>query len=166
MYKISKENARELRERMATEKRANAYKRLQAVALRGEGRTNEEIAGITGFNPDYVGKLCKTYLTKGLEGLTSDGRRGGNHRNMTEAEATAFLQRYEEQAKKGEIVTVEEIAKAYDKEVGKEHKSLSSIYYFLKKKGWRKVMPRRQHPCKASDEAIKASKKLTMSSTR
>ena len=163
MYKISTENEKELRERMGTEKRANAYRRMQAVALRGEGRPNDEIASVTGYNSDYVGKLCKTYLTKGIEGLTADGRRGGNHRNMTKAEAAAFIQKYEEQAKKGEIVTVEEIAKAYDIAVGKEHKSLSSIYYLLHKNGWRKVMPQRRHPGKASDEAIEASKKLKMS---
>ena len=163
MYKISKEDVRELRERMTVEKSVNAYKRMQAVALRGEGKTNEEIGKVTGFNSDYVGKLCKTYLAKGLEGITADGWKGGNHRNLTKTETAAFLQGYEERAKKGEIVTIEEIGKAYDKATGKEHKSLSSIYYLLENHGWRKVMPKRQHPGKASGEAIDASKKLKTS---
>ncbi len=32
----------------------------------------------------------------------------------------------------------------------------------LKRKGWRKVMPRSKHPKKASPEAIEASKKLKL----
>ena len=92
MYKTSEENVREIRGRMKTEKKASAYKRLQVVALRGEGKTNEEIARITNYHPDHVGKLCKIYLTKGLDGITTDGRKGGNHRNMTEAKAAEFLQ--------------------------------------------------------------------------
>ena len=109
------------------QKRANAYKRLQAVALRGEGKTNKEISKITGYNADCVRKLCKIYVNKGLEGLETKGRKGGNHCNMTEAEAAAFLQKYEERAKRGELITAEEIGRAYDEAVGKKHKSLSSI---------------------------------------
>ena len=163
MYKISKENAKEIREKMGQVKNANAYQRLLTVALRGEGKTSGEISTITGYHPDYVGKLCKAYLSGGIENLIVDGRKGGNSRNMTEAEAAAFLQKYDEQAKRGQIITVEAIAKDYDKAVGKEHKSLSTVYYFLRSHGWRKVMPKKQHPGKASDEVIEASKKLTKS---
>jgi len=163
VYKISEENAKEIRERMKREKKTNAYKRLQAVALRGEGKTNEEIGEITDFHPDYVGKLCKTYLIKGMDGLIADGRKGGNNRNMTEEEASAFLRKYEEQATSGQIITAEAIGKAYDEMTGKKHRSLSSVYYLLQRHGWRKIMPRKQHPGKASEEAMEASKKLTMS---
>ena len=166
IYKISEGHVEDLRERMKREKQAKVYKRLQAVALRGEGKTNEEISRITGFHPDYVGRLCKAYLTQGIDGLVSDGRKGGNHCNMTEAEAAAFLEKFEEQAKSGQVITAEEIGKAYDKAVGKEHKSLSSVYYFLHRHGWRRIIPQRQHPGKASDEVIEASKKLTMNSRK
>jgi len=161
VYKISEENAKEIRASMRGEKRAGAYQRMQAVALRGEGRTNGEIAKITNFHPDYVGRLCKAYLTKGIDALIADGRKGGNNRNMTEAQATAFLQKYEELAKSGQVITAKAIGSAYDESVGKAHKSLSSVYYFLRSHGWRKIMPQRQHPRKASDEEIEASKKLT-----
>jgi transposase len=161
MYRISEENAWEIRKRMQREKKANAYQRLQAVALRGEGRTSEEIGKITGYHPDYVGQLCKIYVTKGLDALITDGRKGGNNRKMTEADAKKFLQKYEEQAKRGQVITVKAIGKAYDEAVGKKHNSLSCAYYFLRSHGWRKIMPQRQHPGKASDEVIEASKKLT-----
>jgi transposase len=164
MYKISGENAREIRKRMERVKDVGAYRRLQAAALRGEGKKNEEIAEITKFNSDWVGQLAKIYCREGIEALIEDGRKGGNNRNMSDEEAASFMSQFEETAKKGQILTVEEIAAAYDKAVGREHESKSTVYYLLHKMGWRKLMPRSKHPNKASDEEIEASKKLTSES--
>ena len=44
----------------------------------------------------------------------------------------------------------------YRKDTGRGY-----IYMLLKRKGYRKVMPRSKHPKKAKEEAIEASKKLT-----
>jgi len=140
------------------------YRRMEAVVLRGTGKKNAEIAELTGFHPDMVGRYVKDYLEGGLERLLADGRKGGNHRNASDEEERAFIAQYEEAAKKGQIVTVEEIAAAYDKRFGKEHKTKSTVYNFLHRMGWRKLMPRSKHPKKASDEAIAASKKLTHAS--
>jgi len=166
MYKISAEDARKIRKEMKRTEKAGIYKKLQAVALRGEGLTNDEIAAITKYNSNYVGELCKLYVTAGLEGLKADGRKGGNNRNMNDAEAAEFLEQFEEEAKKGQIITVADIAKAYDEATGKERESQSTVYYFLHKHGWRLVSPKRQHPGKASDEEIEASKKLTLKSRK
>jgi len=162
MYRISAEEAKRIREEMEEVKNVSAYKRLQAVALRGEGKDNTVIAEVTGFHPDWVGKLSKIFCNEGIEGLVKDERKGGNNRNMSEIEAEEFLSKFEEQAKNGQVITVETIAKAYDEAVGKTHKSLSTVYYFLHNHGWRMVTPRKQHPGKASDEEIEASKKLTL----
>jgi transposase len=163
MYSISKKSTEEIRERMKEVTDAKIYKRLQAVALRGEGKKNKEVGSITGYHPDWVGHLSKTYCKAGIEGLLEDGRKGGNNRNMNEAEATEFLDKFKQQAEKGEIITVEEIAKAYDEAVGKEHASNSTVYYFLHNHGWRLITPQKQHPGKATEDEIEASKKLTMS---
>jgi len=50
----------------------------------------------------------------------------------------------------------------YAEELGRPAGSNSQIYYVLSRHGWRKVMPHSKHPNKASDGAIKASKKLTL----
>jgi hypothetical protein len=163
MYRISEEEAKAIREEMKEVKNVNAYKRLQAVALRGEGKDNAVVAEVTGFHPDWVGKLSRVYCDEGIEGLLKDGRKGGNNRNMSGAEAEGFLNKFKEQAKSGQILTVETIAKAYDEAVGKTHKSLSTVYYLLHNHGWRMITPKKQHPGKASDEEIEASKKLTLS---
>jgi len=67
-------------------------------------------------------------------------------------------------AENGQIISVSEIAEAYDAKFGKTYVSHSTVYYLLHKLGWRKIMPHSKHPQKASDEASEASKKLTFES--
>ena len=161
MYKISQDDAKILRAEMQRSADARIYVRLQAVALRGEGFTNAQISNITGYNSNYVSELCKTYVLQGPEALKADGRKGGNNRLMNDEEAVLFLEQFAESAAKGQVITVEDIAKAYDEVTGKERKSLSSVYYFLHNYDWRKIVPKGQHSGKASDKDIEASKKLT-----
>ena len=65
MYRINKEAVQELRELMKKTKDVKAYRRLEAVALRGEGKSNREVADLTGFHPDWVGKLVREYIEFG-----------------------------------------------------------------------------------------------------
>ena len=163
MYKINQNDTRLLLQEMKKTTNANTYAKLQVVAMRGQGFTNDEIAKATGYNTNYVSELCKKYVKEGIDSLQSDGRKGGNNRHMDEVEAVKFLEQFKEKAIKGQVVRVEEISKAYDEAIGKEHKSPSSVYYFLHRHNWRRIVPKKQHPDKASDEEIKASKKLTLS---
>jgi len=80
---------------------------------------------------------------------------------MSQEESEKFLQQFQEAAKSGQIITVNEIAKALDEKTGKQRKTHSTAYSLLRRHGWRKLKPRSQHPKKASDEDIDASKKLT-----
>lgn len=161
MYRISAEMARKIREEMRKATKVHVYKKLEVIALRGEGFSNDEISNITGYNSNYVSELCREYVTEGIESFITDGRKGGNNRVMNSEEADEFLNKFKEKAEKGQVATVEEIALEYDKATGKERKSNSSVYHFLHTHGWRMIMPKSQHPGKASDEAIEASKKLT-----
>ena len=158
-YKITSENAQEIRGKMGETKSKNIYRRLEAVALRGEGKNNKEIADIMKMNQKYVSQLVSLYANFGLERLATDERKGGNHRNMTDDEEREFLKEFEEQAVKGQIITVKEMTEVYCEKLGIERKK--GIYYMLNKHEWRKIVPRPQHPKKASDEEIESSKKLT-----
>ena len=95
---------------------------------------------------------------KGINGLVP--KVGGRIReNMSFEEETALLEQFKAKAEQGQIVETREIKEAYDKAIG--HKSCyGQIYVVLHRHGWSKKMPRSKHPQKASDEAIKASKKL------
>lgn len=166
MYTITEEEARELRLAMEKKETKEHYKRLLAVALRGEGKDNDEVGAITGYHPKRVSQLVSVYVNEGIEALASDGRKGGNNRNMNEKEAAEFLEQFADQAKKGQIITIKEIAVAYDEATGKHRKSLSTVYNFLHSNDWRLVTPKKQHPGKASEEEIDTSKKLTLNTRK
>jgi len=159
-YGITEENVAEIRAAMEKEKSTNLYRRMEVVALRGEGQSNRQIAGITKFNAKYVSQLVSLYVNEGLSALGSEGRKGGNHRNISAEQEKALLEGFREEAEKGHIITPTTIKAAYDELIGKETKD-TYIYVVLRRNDWRGVMPRSQHPNKASDEDIEASKKLT-----
>lgn len=78
---------------------------------------------------------------------------------MSEAEEQEILDRFEQKANAGQIVTVQEIKKAFDERIGKDT-GRGYIYMVLARHNWRKVMPRSKHPKKADEETIAATKKL------
>ena len=82
----------------------------------------------------------------------------GHHRNMTYEEEQAILDRFNEQAEAGHIITVKEIKAAFDEKLGRDT-GRGYIYMLLARHKWRKIKPRPKHPERASDEEIAASKK-------
>jgi len=133
-------------------------KRLQVVIMRYEGKKDSEIAEKLGYHRKRISQLCAEFRQGGIEEYTKRNY-GGNNRNMTEEEEKAFLSVFEEAAKEGQIITIDEITAAYDEAIGKVHESKSTVYYLLHKYGWRLITPQTAHPGKASDEEIKSSKK-------
>lgn len=78
---------------------------------------------------------------------------------MTDEEERAIISGLEEAAKKGQIITIAEIATAYDEATGKKHESNSTVYYLLHKHDWRVITPQTAHPGRASDEEEESTKK-------
>lgn len=159
-FNISAEEAEAIREKRNEIKDKKVDKRLYSVQLRGEGHKNPEIAKKLDTSPKVVSRWVAAFRNGGIDALLS-GKFGGNHRNATDEEELSFIEQFKTAAENGQIISVSEIAEAYDKMFGKPHASHSTVYYLLHKLGWRKVMPRSKHPNKANDEAIEASKKLT-----
>ena len=139
--------------------------RLQVVILRYEGKTDSEIAEKLDYHRKRISQLCAEFKAVGV---TEYARKkyGGNNQNLTEEEENQFISGFEEAAKNGQVITIAEIAKAYDELTGKERESKSTIYYLLHRHGWRMITPQTVHPGKASDEVIEASKKLTKNSRK
>ena len=157
-YKISEDQKTELKTARKANKNKKVENRLKALELRSEGKKYAEIAVMTGFHPSYVSQLVSIYCNQGLSAII-ENHYGGNRRNMSLEEEKAFLETYKAQAAQGRIVEVGAIKKAYEEKVGHSIGG-SQIYYVLRRHDWRKIMPRSQHPNKASEEAIEASKKL------
>lgn len=161
-YKFSEEQHEEIKAVRRKNRDKQTDKRLEVLELRCEGKRLEEIAKTTGFHRSHVCQLIKKYFEEGLESV-SEKHYTGNRRNMSFEEEEAFLEQYRQQAEGGEMVDTREIAEAYTEKVGHRIGG-SQIYMVLRRHGWRKVMPRSRHPRKANDEAIEASKKLTVKS--
>ena len=158
-YKFSEEEIKAIEQRRKGNKDKRAEARLKALEMRAKGAKAKEVAEATGFHAAYVSQLVAKYRENGLEAI-SGNHYGGNHRNMSVEEEACILAPFKERAKKGELVEISEIAKAYQSAV--DHPvSRGQIYFVLHRHGWRKVMPRSKHPKKASEEEIAASKKLT-----
>ena len=134
-------------------------KRLLVLVMRFNGKTQKEIAGVTGFARSHVCNLIRKYFDEGLDAVAQKHYHG-NRRNLSIDEETAFLAPYREQAEQGHILDVKEIKIAYEKRVGHRIGN-GQIYRVLKRHGWRKVMPRSRHPKKADNETIAISKKLS-----
>jgi len=163
-HKIEKEEIAEIEAALKQNKDKRIDKRLTILLLRAEGKKDREIAQICGYDRQSVSRVICRYNKNGLEFIVNP-KYGGNHRNLSIEQEKELLSGFAEQAKDGHIITTSEIKAEYERQAG--HKSGgSTIYFLLKRHGWRKVMPRSKHPGKASDEAIEASKKLTIGWTK
>ena len=130
------------------------------MLMRAKGKKLAEVAQATGYGFSNITRLVRTYREDGLAAIV-ENHYGGNHRNMSYEEETALLEPFRKEAEAGQIVEVSKIEAAYREAVGHSI-GTGQIYNVLHRHGWRKVMPRSTHPKKASEEAIDASKKLTL----
>jgi transposase len=157
--KITEEQMKEIRTIRKLNKDKNAEKRLRAVQLRGEGYSNNEIATMLEAHAKVVSRWICKYVKNGIEEL-KNGKGGGNRRNLTLEAESKFISEFKEKAEKGHLVTVKEIKIAYCEKIGHTC-GKGQIYRVLTRQEWRKVVPRKEHPNKATEAEIEASKKLT-----
>ena len=158
-YKISAENAAEIKEVRKTITDKKVDRRLYAVQLRGEGLTNDEIAQKLDTSDKMVSQWVSAYINNGGIAALLPKERIGMHRNLSIEEEKEFLSAYTKQAEAGQIIDLNGLKAAYIEKVGHSIGG-SQIYRMLERHGWGKVMPRSKHPQKASNEAIEASKKI------
>ena len=158
-YTFSDEEKQEIKKAREKNRDKNVEKRLEALALRAEGKRNKEISEKTGFHTQYVTVLVSRYKSNGLSSIT-ENHYHGNRRNLSYEEGEALLEPFRQAAKAGKMVSVRDIEAAYREAVGHSI-GTGQIYYVLHRHGWRKIMPRSRHPKKAGEEVIETSKKLT-----
>ena len=163
-YHISEEQRLEIETEKKKTQSARMYRKLEVLALRGSGKTNEEIASITGYSTDRASRLVSEYCRNGIEYFKEEHRKGGNNRNMGLEEEKAFLKQFEEAAESGKQLTVADVFKAYREIRPNAHQS--TVYKLIHRHEWRKVSPRPKHPKAASEEVKEAAKKLSNDATK
>jgi len=159
-YQITKEQIIEIGKYREINNDKNVDNRLKAVQLRSEGIPYKEIGIIIETHPTVVSRWVCNYIKDGISAILK-GNFGGNRRNMSLTEETEFINAFKKKAENGELVTVKEIKIAYCEKIGRKC-GKGQIYRVLKRQGWRKIVPRKEHPNKASEVEIDTSKKLTL----
>ena len=159
-YKFSEEQHAEIKAARKSNRDKQKDKRLEVLELRSEGVSQKEIAEKTGYHRSHICNLIKMYFEQGLQ-TVAETHYVGNRRNMSFEEEAEFLEQFKQKAEQGQMLDTREIKNAYQEKVGHSI-GHSQIYYVLQRHGWRKIMPRSKHPKVADEEAIKASKKLTV----
>lgn len=155
MYEITGTQIVEITETRKRNKDKKVDKRLRAVEMRSAGYKNNEIAAKVEAHPTVVSRWICNYLKEGISALMK-GKYIGNRRNLSLEEEREFVDGFREKASSGQYVTVKEIKIAYCKKIGHEC-GKGQIYRVLARQGWRKIVPRKEHPKKAFPEAIEAS---------
>ena len=158
-YEISKEEYKAIKAKEKAMRDKKISERLKILMFIYEGYEIAEIAKITGRNKSGIYRLYKRYREEGLEEYACN-KYTSHRRVLTEAEEKEILNEYKKAAEAGQVVTAQDIKKAFDKKIGRDTGRVY-IYRLLKRHGWRKVMPRSKHPKAASEEACEASKKLS-----
>ena len=160
-YSINAEEYQKIEEAEKRSKDKRTSKKLTVLLIRFSGVSIAETAQRMNCSERKVARLISEYKKQGLEEFVRSKYVGGNHRSLSEAEEKEILAPFEKMADEGHMVPAQEIKKVFDKRIGKDT-GRGYIYMLLKRHGWRKVMPRAKHPKKADEEAIQASKKLTI----
>jgi transposase len=98
----------------------------------------------TGVSATTVHRVISNYNRWGPAALETPGKGGRRRQYLTLQEEQTFLIPFITRARTGELVTVQEIWRAYAQRVGHEVDD-STIYRLLDRHGWRKLLPRPRH---------------------
>ena len=147
----------EIKRRMKASEDRKQFQRWQCIFLTGKGLQADVVADCVGITPGTVHQWVHRYNHEGPDGFVLHGRGGRRFGFLTTDEEKAFLEQIVSTAKKGRIITAFAIKTQIEQKVGKDV-SKDYLYDILHRNGWRKVMPRPQHP-KADAEKQEEFKK-------
>lgn len=120
-------------------------------------RTASEIAKHTATSLRTVHQVIADYNRVGESAIQPRGKQGKNPgAYLSFEQEAAFLESFNESAKKGHLTTIQAIQTDFETIVGAAV-APSTIYRLLERHGWRKLAPRAYHPegDKAAQEAFK-----------
>lgn len=148
-----------LAERLKSAGSHSEYQRIQCVLIRATlGSSAAEIAQLLGWSTATVHVMHSRWAKEG-EAIFEVRKRGGRrHQHLTNEQEREVLAPFIERAQAGGMLSVAEIAQAYQERGGKVV-ARSTLYRMLQRHGWRKIVPRPRHP--KADVAAQAAFKKT-----
>jgi transposase len=135
------------------------YRRVLCLWLRAAlGLSAAEVALALGWRTSSVYNLQSRYQNDGIEALLGRGRGGRRRAWLSPEQEQRLLALFTATAGQGEITEVSAIERAYQQQVG-HAVAPSTVYRLLARHGWRKLVPRPQHPdaSRVVQEAFKKS---------
>ena len=131
----------------------NEFQRFLCIWLRVEHNlSTAEIASTLGLHVNTVRFTQKDFIDNGLSALTELKHGGRKRCLMSLEEESSFLKQYEKKACHGEVVVINEIKSALESHLERSiHKS--TVYRILYRHGWRKLVPRPNHPKRNQEDA-------------
>jgi len=159
-----KPTVRRLAERLKAAQSHSEYQRIQCVLIRATlGSSAAQIAQLLGWSVATVHVMHSRWAKEGEAIFDVHGRGGRHHQHLTPEQEQEVLAPFAQRAREGGLLTVAQIQQAYLQRTGKDV-ARSTVYRLLQRHGWRKVVPRPQHP-KADVAAQSALKKTPPSGT-
>jgi transposase len=135
------------------------YQRIQCVLIRATlGSSAAQIAELLGWSTATVHVLHSRWSKEGDAIFDLRPRGGRHHQHLSPEQERQLLAPFVERAEAGGMLTVAEIQRAYQEQLGKDV-APSTVYRLLDRHGWRKVVPRPRHP--KADVAAQAVFKKT-----
>jgi transposase len=122
-----------------------ADQRLQCIWLHLQGQSPTPIASGLGWRPGSVRRVQARYLAEGEVALVGQPRGGRRRQYFTLDEERALLEPFLTRAQPGGVVLAAQVQQAYEAALARRV-AKSTIYRLLARHGWRKVVPRPQHP--------------------
>jgi len=147
----------ELKKRMKASADRDQFQRWQSIFLTGKGLSSEIVAEYVGTTKGTVHQWVYQYNHDGPDGFLLQGRGGRRFGLLTLDEERDLLEQVRSKAEQGRILTAYAVRSYIEKKTG-QTVSKDYLYDVLHRHGWRKVMPRPQHP-KADAEKQEAFKK-------
>lgn len=123
-----------------------SYQRRLAVWLTHIGQlAAHQVADFLCASKQAVWLWIGQYNRDGPEGLEREGRGGRRWSYLSEQEEETFLEKFQQRAAKGHILTAKQMHAELQRTTGREL-SLGYVYGLLHRHGWRKLGPRPRHP--------------------
>ena len=158
-YKYTQEEIKDLEKLLKEYRNTKHFRKIQAVYLSAKSYTLKEVSEATGYEYRYISKIKRKYASEGKNYLVTTKVAGGNNRRVPKIEEQKILQEIYSEVKPGTISTIKHLKKLFEERVGFEL-PYSTFYDILKRNNWVKIVPRKEHPKKATEAEIKDSKKL------